>query len=112
MRACVQRVSEARVTAAGQELGRIERGLTVLLGVAADDTAEDALQLAAKIVELRVFEDEHGKMNLALAQVGGSMLVVSQFTLMGDCRRGRRPSFDAAAGPELAQTLYERFVDA
>lgn len=112
MRACVQRVSQAQVTVAGQLVGRIERGLLVLLGVAADDTDEDARQMAEKIVGLRIFEDEAGKMNLALAEANGAMLVVSQFTLLGDARKGRRPSFIAAAGPELAERLYQAFVDA
>jgi len=112
MRACVQRVSQAQVTVASEVVGRIERGLLVLLGVATDDTDEDARQLAEKIVGLRIFEDEAGKMNLALAEAAGAMLVVSQFTLLGDCRKGRRPSFIAAAGPELAERLYQEFVAA
>jgi D-tyrosyl-tRNA(Tyr) deacylase len=112
MRACVQRVSQAQV-AVGQEIcGQIGRGLLVLLGVAGDDTPEDARQLAEKIVGLRIFDDQQGKMNLALGDVDGAMLVVSQFTLLGDCRKGRRPSFVAAAPPELAEALYERFVAA
>jgi D-tyrosyl-tRNA(Tyr) deacylase len=112
MRACVQRVSQARVLVGGQPCGQIGLGLLVLLGVAADDTSQDAAQLAEKIVGLRVFDDEQGKMNLSLADVGGAMLVVSQFTLLGDCRKGRRPSFVAAAAPEQAESLYERFVAA
>lgn len=112
MRAVVQRVSRATVSVAGETVGAIERGFLVLLGVAAGDTRGDALSLAQKIVTLRVFEDDQGKMNLSLAQVGGKMLVVSQFTLLGDCRKGRRPSFDAAARPELARDLYEGFVTA
>jgi D-tyrosyl-tRNA(Tyr) deacylase len=111
MRACVQRVSQAQVTVDGEVCGHIERGLVVLLGVATDDTADDAQQLAEKIVGLRIFDDTEGKMNLALADVAGAMLVVSQFTLLGDCRKGRRPSYIAAAGPELAEELYETFVD-
>jgi D-aminoacyl-tRNA deacylase len=110
MRACVQRVSRADVTVGGETCGRIGLGLLVLLGVAADDTEDDARQLADKIAGLRIFEDGEGKMNLGLAEVGGAMLVVSQFTLLGDCRKGRRPSFTAAAGPELAERLYEVFV--
>jgi D-tyrosyl-tRNA(Tyr) deacylase len=110
MRACVQRVSEASVTVGGEVTGRIGRGLLVLLGVAADDTEADARQLAEKIAGLRVFDDGQGKMNLALADVSGAMLVVSQFTLLGDCRKGRRPSFESAAGAELAERLYETFV--
>jgi D-tyrosyl-tRNA(Tyr) deacylase len=112
MRACVQRVSQARVTVGEDVCGAIGRGLVVLLGVAAGDTAADARQLAEKITGLRIFEDQQGKMNLALEEVGGAMLVVSQFTLLGDCRKGRRPSFVAAAGPELAESLYEVFVAA
>lgn len=110
MRACVQRVTEATVTIAGEEVGQIARGLLVLLGVAGDDTETDVAQLADKIAGLRIFNDDAGKMNLALADVGGTMLVVSQFTLLGDCSRGRRPSFVAAAPPELAERLYEAFV--
>ena len=112
MRAVVQRVSRAQVTVAGETCGRIGAGMLVLLGVARDDTAADARWLAAKIAGLRIFEDADGKMNLALADVDGGMLVVSQFTLLGDCRKGRRPSFVAAAAPELAETLYEVFVAA
>ncbi|MBX3415176.1 MAG: D-tyrosyl-tRNA(Tyr) deacylase [Pirellulales bacterium] len=112
MRACVQRVSQAQVAVEGEVVGRIERGLLVLLGVATDDTATDAEQMAEKIAMLRVFEDAEGKMNLALADVGGAMLVVSQFTLLGDARKGRRPSFIGAAPPELAEQLYEVFVAA
>lgn len=112
MRACIQRVTQAQVTVAGETVGRVERGLVVLLGVAADDTTEDVGYLAEKLVGLRIFEDADGKMNLGLLEAGGSMLVVSQFTLLGDCRKGRRPSFTDAAGPELAETLYEAFVTA
>jgi len=112
MRACIQRVSRARVTVAGEVCGRIGPGLLILLGVAEEDTASDARQLAQKIAGLRIFEDDQGKMNLALADVGGAMLVVSQFTLLGDCRKGRRPSFTAAAPPELAEQLYRVFVEA
>jgi D-aminoacyl-tRNA deacylase len=110
MRACIQRASRARVSVGGEVCGEIGRGLVVLLGVAAGDTETQARQLADKTGGLRVFEDGQGKMNLALADVGGSMLVVSQFTLLGDCRKGRRPSFTDAAPPELAQRLYEVFV--
>src|ERR1041385_2797827 len=112
MRACVQRVSQASVTVARQVTGTIERGLLVLLGVGAGDTDEDAQQLAQKIVELRIFPDDEGKMNRSLIEAGGAMLVVSQFTLLGDCRKGRRPSFTEAAPPEEAQRLYEEFVAA
>ena len=110
MRAVVQRVSHARVLVDGQSVGEIQKGLLVLLGVAADDNEEDAAWLAEKIAGLRVFDDSGGKMNLGLADVGGSLLVVSQFTLLGDCRKGRRPSFVAAAPPEKGEALYERFV--
>ena len=112
MRAVVQRVSSASVTVAGEIVGQIEAGLVVLLGVGHSDTDEDARQLAAKIVELRIFGDDEGKMNRSLADVAGAMLVVSQFTLFGDCRKGRRPSFIEAAPPELAERLYEDFVAA
>ena len=110
MRACIQRVSRAQVTVGGEVCGQIGRGLLVLLGVADGDTEAEARQVALKIASLRVFEDDQGKMNLSLAEVGGQMLIVSQFTLLGDCRKGRRPSFDAAARPELAERLYEVFV--
>ncbi len=112
MKACVQRVSQASVAVAGEIVGRIERGLLVLLGVGLDDTAADADYLARKVVELRIFEDDQGKMNRALPEIGGAMLVVSQFTLWADCRKGRRPSFIGAAPPELAERLYECFVRA
>jgi D-aminoacyl-tRNA deacylase len=112
MRACIQRVSRAQVTVGGELCGRIDRGLLVLLGVAEGDTERDARQLAVKIAGLRVFGDTQGKMNLSLLEAGGAMLVVSQFTLLGDCRKGRRPSFDAAAGPKLAERLYEVFIEA
>ena len=112
MRAVVQRVAWARVSVGAEMAGAIERGFLVLLGVAEGDTREDALYLAQKISGLRVFEDAAGKMNLGLSEVGGRMLVVSQFTLLGDCRKGRRPSFDKAARPEVARELYEAFVAA
>ncbi len=111
MRAVVQRVSRARVTVGSDATGEIGRGLLVLLGVAAEDTESDADYLAGKITGLRVFEDSDGKMNLSLRDVGGEMLVVSQFTLYGDVRRGKRPSFDQAASPETARRLYEYFVE-
>jgi D-aminoacyl-tRNA deacylase len=110
MRAVVQRVSQAKVTVAGEITGEIGKGFLILLGVADGDTAADAVMMADKLVGLRVFEDTDGKMNLALADVGGAMLVVSQFTLLGDCRKGRRPSFIAAARPEVAEALYRTFV--
>jgi len=112
MRACVQRVRRAQVTVAGEVCGQIGHGMLVLLGVAGGDTEADARWLAQKIAGLRIFEDPEQKMNLSLADVGGSMLVVSQFTLLGDCRKGRRPDFTAAAPPETAETLYEIFVAA
>ena len=111
MRACVQRVSEAHVTVEGAETGRIGRGLVVLLGIGHNDGETEVNWLAEKIAGLRVFEDAAGKMNLSLAEVEGSMLVISQFTLFGDCRRGRRPSFTDAAPPEMAERLYEAFVE-
>src|SRR6476659_3743724 len=111
MRACVQRVSEAHVTVNGAETGRIGRGLVVLLGIGHNDGETEVNWLAEKIAGLRVFEDAAGKMNLSLAEVEGSMLVISQFTLFGDCRRGRRPSFTDAAPPEMAERLYEAFVE-
>jgi D-tyrosyl-tRNA(Tyr) deacylase len=111
MRAVVQRVSRAKVTVAGEIAGEIGRGLLVLLGIGQDDTETDADYLAAKIAGLRIFEDDAGKMNQAVAEIGGAVLAVSQFTLYGDVRKGRRPSFDGAAGPEKARALYERFVN-
>jgi D-tyrosyl-tRNA(Tyr) deacylase len=110
VRAVVQRVARSQVTVAGEVTGSIERGLLVLLGVAEGDEPADAEYLAQRIAGLRIFEDGQGKMNLALAEVGGRMLVVSQFTLLGDCRKGRRPSFDQAARPEAADRLYRHFV--
>jgi D-aminoacyl-tRNA deacylase len=110
MRACIQRVSTASVVVDGEVTGQIGRGLLVLLGVAATDTDAELAWLADKVVGLRIFEDDEGKMNRSLAEVGGAMLVVSQFTLYGDCRKGRRPSFIAAAPPEQAEAMYEQFV--
>jgi D-tyrosyl-tRNA(Tyr) deacylase len=104
-------VSEAHVTVNGIETGRIGRGLVVLLGIGHDDGEDEVRWLAEKIISLRVFEDSAGKMNLSLADVTGGMLVISQFTLYGDCRKGRRPSFTGAAPPEVAERLYELFVD-
>jgi D-aminoacyl-tRNA deacylase len=112
MRACIQRVKLAEVRVAGEVCGRIGHGMLVLLGVAVGDSEANARQLAAKIGGLRIFEDERQKMNLSLAEVGGAVLVVSQFTLLGDCRKGRRPDFTAAAAPEQAEKLYQVFVDA
>jgi D-aminoacyl-tRNA deacylase len=112
MRAVVQRVSRARVLVGEEVVGEIGRGLVVLLGVARSDTAEQATWLADKVVSLRVFQDAQENMNLGLGDVGGAVLVVSQFTLYGDCRKGRRPSFVDAAPPEIAIPLYEAFVNA
>ena len=111
MRAVVQRVSRASVKVDGAVVGEIEKGLLVLLGVAQDDSESDADYLVEKIAGLRVFEDAEEKMNLSVKDVGGAVLAVSQFTLYGDVRRGKRPSFDAAARPEQAKKLYEYFVD-
>ncbi len=110
MRAVVQRVSRASVTVDNEVTGAIERGFLVLLGIGANDTQDDVIYLAGKIAGLRVFEDDEGKMNRSLDGVGGKMLVVSQFTLLGDCRKGRRPSFIKAAAPLKADELYRSFV--
>jgi len=110
MRAVVQRVSEATVVVEGETVGAIQQGLLVLLGVARGDTSQEALSLAEKTATLRIFEDSEGKMNRSVEDVGGRILVVSQFTLLGDCRKGRRPGFTEAAPPELADTLYEEYV--
>lgn len=110
MRSVVQRVSRAKVTVEGEVTGEIGPGLMVLLGVCEDDTQDDASYLAEKLVSLRIFPDDEGKMNRSLADTGGQMLIVSQFTLYGDCRKGRRPSFIKAARPELADSLYRIFV--
>ena len=111
MRAVIQRVTSARVIIDGQEYSRIGAGLLVLVGVEKEDSAEDAGLLARRIVELRIFADDAGKMNRSIAETGGQILAVSQFTLLGDCRKGRRPSFDRAAPPDVARALYEKFVD-
>ena len=111
MRAVIQRVSRAQVKVNGQITGQIGRGLLVLLGVGSADDEQAARHLAEKIAHLRVFEDDEGKMNRSLLETRGAVLAVSQFTLYGDCRKGRRPSFDRAARPELARALYEKFVE-
>lgn len=111
MRALLQRVSGAGVSVEGEEVSHIGPGLLVLLGVARGDSAEDARRLAGKVARLRIFEDEAGKMNLSVTDVGGEVLVVSQFTLLANCRKGRRPSFIGAAEPQEAEALYEVFVE-
>lgn len=111
VRAVVQRVREARVSVAGEIVAEIGAGLCVLLGVGRQDTEKHADALARKLKNLRVFEDDHGKMNLSLGQRGGAVLVISQFTLYGDCGKGNRPSFVAAAPPEHAEALYHRFIE-
>jgi D-tyrosyl-tRNA(Tyr) deacylase len=111
MRAVIQRVKEASVEVEGEVVGRIRRGLLVFLGVGRDDTQRDVEYLVDKVLGLRIFEDEEGRMNLSIVDVGEEILAVSQFTLYGDCRRGRRPSFDEAAPPDLAEGLYGLFVE-
>lgn len=111
MRAVIQRVSSASVTVDHEVVGQIERGFVVLLGITTHDTVDDVEYVANKLIGLRVFEDDDGKMNRSITDVGGSMLVISQFTLFGDCRKGRRPSFIEAARPEVARPLYERLVE-
>jgi D-tyrosyl-tRNA(Tyr) deacylase len=110
MRAVVQRVQEARVEVDGRTVGAIGRGVLILLGIEHPDGAADADYLASKIINLRIFEDSEQRFNLSLAAIRGEALVVSQFTLLADCRKGRRPSFDAAASPEQARRLYEYFI--
>ncbi len=112
MRAVVQRVLSSSVTVDGKTVGSIKAGVNILLGVHQNDTPEQARWLAEKIAHLRIFEDDNGKMNKSLRDVGGSALVISQFTLYGDCEKGRRPSFTAAAGPAQAKELYQAFMDA
>ena len=111
MRAVVQRVSSSRVTVDERVTGEVKKGLLVLLGVTHDDTSKDVDYMVDKVTNLRIFEDENEKMNLSLKDVGGELLVVSQFTLYGDCRKGRRPSFSSAARPEVATKLYEEFIE-
>jgi len=111
MRAVVQRVSSSKVTVDGELTGKIDKGLLVLLGVTHEDTSKDVDYIIDKVLNLRIFEDENEKMNLSLKDVCGELLVVSQFTLYGDCRKGRRPSFSNAARPEVATKLYEEFID-
>ncbi|WP_293728839.1 D-aminoacyl-tRNA deacylase [uncultured Phascolarctobacterium sp.] len=111
MRAVVQRVDRASVTVDGQLTGKVERGLLVLLGVAEGDTEKDLHYIVDKVCGLRIFEDAGGKMNLSVQDIGGSLLAVSQFTLCGDCRKGKRPSFDKAAKPDTANVFYEQFVE-
>ncbi len=110
MRAVVQRVSRAQVRVEGEVKGAVGRGMVVLLGVGRNDSAEAAVYLAEKVANLRIFEDEQGKMNRSLVEMGGEALVISQFTLYGDVRKGRRPGFDQAAPPQQAESLYEQFV--
>ena len=110
MRMVCQRVLEAEVKVNDQRVGKIDKGLLVFLGVGKDDTEADAQFIADKLVNLRIFADDAGKMNLSVKDVGGAILLISNFTLHGDCRKGRRPGFDAAAQPELAQQLYEKVI--
>jgi len=112
MRALIQRVSEAQVEVDGETVAAISHGLLALLGVQHEDTMDDVRYLASKLISLRIFEDDDGKMNRDLRDCGGAVLVVSQFTLYADCRKGRRPSFTRAAPPALAESLYEAFVAA
>jgi len=111
LRSVVQRVTSSSVSTDGEVIGKIDSGLCVLLGVANDDTEKDAEWTVNKIIGLRIFEDQEGKMNKSLLDIGGSILLVSQFTLYGDCRKGRRPSFIGAAAPEVANSLYEKCCD-
>ena len=112
MRAVIQRVKRAEARVHGQAVGAVGAGMLVLLGIGKEDTLKDAQLLADKIVNLRIFDDEEGRMNRSTAETGGGLLCVSQFTLYGDCRKGRRPSYDRAARPDMACRLYEAFVEA
>ncbi len=111
MRAVIQRVLQAQVAVEGRQVGKIDKGLLVYLGVGKEDTVKDAQFMADKLVNLRIFADQAGKMNRSIQDVDGAILLVSNFTLHGDCRKGRRPGFDAAAGPEAAQKLYEKVTE-
>lgn len=111
MRAVIQRVRRASVTIDGEIQGEIGRGMVVLLGIHGNDTLTDLQWLAEKVVNLRIFDDAQGKMNLSLTEIDGAMLIISQFTLYGDCRKGRRPGFSSAAPPEIAEPLYRRFIE-
>jgi D-tyrosyl-tRNA(Tyr) deacylase len=111
VRSVVQRTVNSTVSVDGKEISAIGPGLTALIGVGSDDTDQDAKYLAEKMVHLRIFPDQNGKMNLSLLDIGGELMAISQFTLYGDCRKGRRPGFDQAAQPEEAKRLYEVFVD-
>ncbi|MCX7654066.1 MAG: D-aminoacyl-tRNA deacylase [Fervidobacterium sp.] len=111
MRAVVQRVTKASVSVDNVIVGKINKGIVILLGVGKDDDIDDAKYMAEKIVNLRIFDDENGKMNLSLLDVNGEALIISQFTLYGDCRKGRRPSYTDSASPLIAQQLYEKFIE-
>ena len=111
MRAVVQRVTYANVKVDGNIVGEINRGFNVLIGISKEDTEEDMKYIKDKLINLRVFEDENNKMNLSLSDIQGELLIISQFTLYGDCRKGRRPSFSSAARPEVATKLYEEFIE-
>jgi D-tyrosyl-tRNA(Tyr) deacylase len=111
MRAVIQRTLQAQVTVEGQIVGNIDKGLLVYLGIGKEDTIKDAQFIADKLVNLRIFPDQAGKMNLSVKDIGGAILLVSNFTLHGDCRKGRRPGFDAAAEPAMAQQLYEKTIE-
>ena len=111
MRAVVQRVSSSKVEVNGEIVGSINKGINILIGISKDDSEDDLLYIKDKVINLRIFEDENDKMNLSVLDIKGEILVVSQFTLYGDCRKGRRPNFMEAEGGERAKTLYERFVE-